>query len=309
MDLFKKKQTQEDGIKIDAIEKEPKFNSVKIKRFIANLVIPLIALVIMGVLFFAFIRPSFSDKPLLEQELTQKTELAEKLRVKSSKLENLLDFKTSVEENNVLLENVLVSDPEVPQLLTQIDQIANEAGLEISKVSYSIRDLGGTNEEQLPYDIVAVNLGTKGSYAQTVAFLKSIENSGRVVFVSDLKFNLVENEEIGSYISTSYVLISPYVQVDTEAATDDPIEFELTNAKFQAVMDEVKQLRIYDISIDEVINIEEIEEVEVIEGEAPLEAAEPVAPETPAEDGASEIPLTEEEIEEIINEEASLTFP
>lgn len=230
-----------------------KIDVSQIKNILANFIVPIISLIIAALLFFTIILPSIKELPVLKSTLIEKKSLATSLSEKKKKLNTLLDFKSSVEENNQLVSRVLTSDALVPQVLTQVDLIARESGLVVAKLNYSFDE--ASDVEGLEYSSVRITLGTEGNYSQVVTFFENLENAGRVINVSDVRFS-VSDENI---VNANFVLTAPYIELNTKAVTDDPIAFDITDEKFLNLMDSLKKLRIYDISIENTIDIEGLE--------------------------------------------------
>lgn len=268
--------------------KKPDIDTLKVKKFLANFIIPLASLILVLVLSLFYILPSHKKVPVLEQEVTSASNLKNQLEEKNSKLATLIDFKSVIDENNMLTSEVLAAEPLVPQLLTQIDIIAKESGLSVDKLSYSTGatfDAGQPqNPEEIPnaqYDVVVVSLGVSGTYDQLVSFLKTTENAGRFIDVGNVRFSY--NAENANLVSAQIMLGSPYVSVKTEAVTDDPIEFDISSSDFQDLISKLKDLRIYTISIDEVIDISNIpqatpEEIQPAPEELTPEQAQQILP-------------------------------
>lgn len=260
-------------------EPKKKVDLTGFKRFIANFLIPLIALAIMGILVLVVIMPAVREIPVLQSDLAEREVKVASLDEKLQKLRSLTDFKESVEENHTLVSKVLAEEPLVPQLLTQIDRIAGESGVTLTKINYTTAEKTLTPEEEKakpPYNIVAINVGSDSTYDQVVAFLSNLENSGRVVTINSLRFSAANTEEKAGIYETTYVISSPYVKVETSAVTDDPIKFDMANKQFQDLMARLKALKIYEISIDEVIDIQN------------LPQGEPDEEPTPAQPGATQ---------------------
>lgn len=227
-------------------------SGVKLKQTIANFIIPLIAVVLSLGLLGLYIYPSLTDIPLLNSELKERTELSQQLVAKVEKLNSLLDFKQNVDDSSSLVSRALSEEPLVPQLLTQVDQIARESGLAITRMSYALNDTGEADPSVGNYQVVAVNLSVAGNYNQVVTFLTNLENSSRVINISTVRFTVDEDE---GTIDTNLVLISPYVSVSAQANTDEPITFDITAPEFQQLMDRLKNMRHYDINVEEFIDI------------------------------------------------------
>lgn len=257
-------------------------SSIKIKQTIANFIIPLIAVVLSLGLLGLYIYPSLTAIPLLNKELDDRTNLSQQLASKVTKLNSLIDFKQNVDESTVLVSKALSEEPLVPQLLTQIDQIANESGLAITRMSYALNDTGEVDPAIGNYQVVAVNLSVSGNYNQIVTFLTNLENSSRVINVATVRFTV--DDETGA-IDTNLVLISPYVSVSAQANTDEPITFDVTAEDFQKTMERLRALRHYEISVENFIDITELPGQDLPEEgqpvvEAPVDETL-VAPETP----------------------------
>lgn len=242
--------------------------SINIKKVIANYIIPLIALVLTLSILGFYIYPSISEIPILEEELQTQTELSTRLKNKVTKLNDLLDFKQNVDDSEALVSKALAPEPLVPQLLSQLDQIARDAGLAVDRLSYA---LNASGDEDISYDVVSVNMSVSGSVNQLVTFLESAENASRVINISNVRYTL---DLEANTVSASFIAISPFVDLKSAPSIDDPISFDITDPTFQQMMEDLRSLRHYDISVENFINVENVPvidpnaEEESIEGDA-----------------------------------------
>ncbi len=69
---------------------KPSINTIAIKNFIANFMIPLIALGIIAGLFVLIILPSLNEIPILKEDLEQKQMKANGLQKKYNQLSNCI---------------------------------------------------------------------------------------------------------------------------------------------------------------------------------------------------------------------------
>lgn len=267
-----------------------------IKDTILNFIVPIVALVLTLVLVLAVLMPAIRTGPDLRDELQQKRTLEGQLRTKMGILNKLFDFEVIVDENAKILTKALADESSVPELLTQIDIIAKESGLSVTKLSYSITDVGTSpdseQDEPLSYQAVIINLGTLGGYDQNTTFLRNLANSARLVDVVSYRFS-GENDDDGFNYASTFILRSPYLSVNSEAVTDAPITVDISDPEFQAVLETVKGLKHYDITANtEYLDVEEsdLEDVEAIEEE------EEATDET-------DTGLTTEELEAIVGED------
>lgn len=256
----------------------------RIKDGLLNFLVPLVCLGATLLIFFTIIFPSFKQLPTLKTEVEAQITLENQLRTKLTALNDLIDFNEELQENSDLISKVLVSEPEVPLLLTQIDSIAKESGLEINKLSYSF---GESPEEDalITYSFVNVSLGALANYEQMGVFLKNLENSARFVDVSNYRFSEENALDKPGIYNITFILRSPYLSVDSQAVTDEPINIDIGDPEFLSVMDKLRAMKFYGTTINDVyVNVEE-STPEEIEGTFPAE-------EVP---GESNVPVAEVE--------------
>jgi len=240
-------------------------NTATIKDTIINFLVPLVALGVCVLVGFVVIWPYMSALPSLREELQQKRDLAEQLSDKLAKLNTLADFKGTVGEDEELITKVLVSDAAVPELLTQIDTIGKEAGLQVTKLSYSFDESAagktapaakdGKVEEAPAYDYVIVTYGTLGTYAQLKTFLSVLEGSARFVDAESLRYSLSAESGEKNQLDITLVLKSPFRSVESSAVTDDPILFDIASEEFLGLLNGVKKLKLYEFSPDAILSL------------------------------------------------------
>jgi len=251
---------------------EIKIDKEGIKNALINFLVPILALGASVLLFFVVILPGLSNLPQLQAELSETETLEGILGEKLSTLNRLLDFESVVEEYGDLFRSALPDESKVPELLTQVDQMARESGLAVIKLSYSIADAASLGEQVVPYNFVVINLGTLGTYDQVTAFLAIMENAARLVDVVNFRFASEPSAGSGIYSGT-FILRAPYQFVDSQAVTDVPVTIDINDPRFGNVLDMIKQLRIYDITASsQFLNVEESSVEEVVQTEETQEA-------------------------------------
>ena len=242
-----------------------------VKDTILNFIVPLIAVGICILIGVIFIMPAYKSLPELRNQIGEKTVLRDDLRAKKTNLNKLVDFKSIVDENSDLVNKVLVSEPLVPELLNQIDQIVKGSGMEVSKLSYAY----GAEGETATYQSVDVALSSDGSYEQLVVFLRNIEDAARLINIATFRFN-IDTAEGFEKVAANFTLVSPYLFVESQAVTDDPVTLDISSQKFIDFINKVKTMRFYDYSAgafefpaeeaEEGIEVDEGAEGEAIEG-------------------------------------------
>lgn len=221
-----------------------------IKNTIMNFIVPIGSLLISIVLVLAIILPQINGWEQVQSDLNAAKTLEAQLSTKKGVLDKMIDFQSVVAEDLKVFSQTLAEEPFVPELLTQIDIIAKEAGLEVSRLSYSVTDVGSSSEDlEVTYKAVIVNLGTVGTYDEISSFLSTLENAARMIEVVSYRFS-GENLEDSSVYAGTFVLRAPYLKVAPQAITDAPITIDVSNPDFINILNKVKSLRYYDISVD-----------------------------------------------------------
>lgn len=240
-----------------------KFDTDMVKNIFLNFLVPIICLGVIGILLFLVILPISSNSSELKAELDQKTKKNTTLQSKKDTLDKLIDFEAVVAENTNLFRKALPEEAMVPELLTQVDAIAKESGLEVVKLSNSISkstSSSNTKEETIaPFQVVIVSLGVSGTYEQMRIFNSNLENSSRLIEVTDFRFSSASDDD--NTYSATFVLNSPYLSITTEAVTDESISVDVSDDSFLYIVNEVKDLKHYDIVASQEI-IDDLEEQE-----------------------------------------------
>lgn len=260
----------------------------KAKETLVNFVVPLVCFVLVLLLVGLVLYPTIKGIPILQEELTQAAHLETQLKEKRAKLNDLLDFRNTVEEDVALLGTVLVSEAMVPELLTQISQIAEKVGFEITKLAYSFSEVSDDANDVAvsagpPYDTVTVSLSVLGTYDQLISFLSDMENAARFTNVETFRYSPDTEEEESTRLDIDFVLSSPYLFIQSDAVTDDPINFDITSSTFKAVVEKSKSLKLYRISAEDLVEVVEEESSTEDLGEGVIEPEESSDIAVPAE--------------------------
>lgn len=251
---------------------------VAIKETLLNFVFPLASLAVSIVLIVLFVYPAIKGYPMVKAELDKKNTLRDTLQKKIFNLKKLVDFKEFVDEDSDLVSKVLVSEPEVPKLLDQVHQIATNSGMAVDRLSYSY---GGGDQAGTSFNTVIVSLGTETNYDQIVLFMESIESAARFVSIPSFRYSSSRSVEGDNKLSANFSIESPYLFVQSNAVTDEPISLDVSAQEFVDFINMIKSLRYYEF-LD--IGVQAVEET----------TEEVATEETAVEETVQETPLTEE---------------
>jgi len=226
-----------------------------LKNALVNFVVPIVCLVVSLILFLTIIYPAIQEIPALRDDLQRKESLSSQLDSKIRNLKGLVDFKGTVDEDEKLISDTLVSEPMVPQLLTQIDIIARENGLALNKLSYSITESDEKNKEAVKsknVQNVTVVLSANGNHDQLINFFKALETAARIVAVKSFRYEESSDPETAGFLSFSIILTSPYLYVQSNAVTDDPVDLDINNKEFLDTISKVKKYKFYKPTLEEI---------------------------------------------------------
>ncbi len=256
------------NVNLDKVsQKSPEMEKVSsslsmVRNVVLNYIIPLVCVVSAVLVGLLYVYPKYKALPELNAQIEGKTALASSLDAKLLNLKNIIDFKEVITENSALVDDVLPSEAKVPQLLTQIDTMAKESGLEVTRLSYSYQGDTGTTtggEKAVVSDVsqkyITINLSVEGTYSQIQAFMSLLETSARLVQVDDFRYSVSSKTDSASKLTVTVNLSAPYLYVVSTAVTDEPIDLDIKGKDFNDFITKLKQLRFYRIGIDQVIEI------------------------------------------------------
>lgn len=252
-----------------------------LKETLINFIVPLIAIGISIALFLVIILPGIQKNPEKELQITDAQSLNTKLTEKKEKLGKIESFENVITDYESLVSKVLLSEPKVPELLTQVDTIAKESGLAVTKLTYSFTDVT-EKEKSAEVPLVNVSLGATGNYDQLVTFFENLEKAARLVYVDSFRFS-EEKEDNKTQLAIQVSLASPYLTVDSKAVTDEPITIDIADQAFISFVDELKKMRYYELRVD--TSVSENAQEQTPEDVAPVPTLEPPvesAPQAPA---------------------------
>lgn len=225
-------------------------NTEIIKETLLNFVVPLISFGITFALFIIVIYPSYKKLPELKLELSSKVTIKQTLNTKLQRLNRLVDFKPVVEEDSALVNRILVSEEEVPRLLDQVNQMATNAGMSVTNLSYSYGNTGSAGlsdtTQKKTYSSVSVSLGADTNYDQVVLFMHSVESAARFVSIPNFRYSVGASSTGDVELNASFSLDSPYLFVQSSAVTDEPIDLDISSQTFIDFINMIKELKYYE---------------------------------------------------------------
>ena len=218
-----------------------------------NFIVPLICLSLSIILGLVVIYPYYKNKPAVQAQIAEKQKLNQTLESKIIILNKLSEFKSVLTESSQLVDKVLVSEANVPQLLDEVFQIGTNVGMEVTRLNYSYGDVKAQESTPEIFQEVNVSLGVNGDYDQLITFLENTENAARVLYVPSFRYNVNTDNEM----SLNFSIISPFLFVQSTAVTDEPVTLDVTNPSFIEFVNKLKPMKYYEFLNKDIKVIEE----------------------------------------------------
>jgi len=231
------------------------FNAASVKESLLNFIIPLVCIFASLLIGFFIIFPYFRDGAKVKAEISEKQQLKQVLEKKVWILKKDSEFKQVLDDGSLLVDKALITEPNVPQLLDEVYQIATNLGLDVTRLNYSYVAISDEVATTQDYQEVNVALGGIGSYDQLISLLRDTENAARVLYAPSFRYSTDEEGKL----SMNFSIISPYLQVQSSAVTDVPVDLDVTNPAFLETLNRLKTLKYYEFLNKEIQIIEEPE--------------------------------------------------
>ena len=213
-------------------------------KILAELVVPIVCVLVAVVLVFLIVIPGIED--IQERQDVKKTKEVElsKYEEKNRKLNSLSSRIQELDEYLSLATHALPDDDAVPELMTQLQNIADEAGAVVSNLQYGG---GGAVSDQTGPRAVRVQMGIEGDYLEIETLLKLAENASRVVLLDRFDFSVRKEASMSASLSFSSFFLAPpdKTQIDT------PITLELSSPDFQEALGRIEALKVYEVTVEE----------------------------------------------------------
>jgi Tfp pilus assembly protein PilO len=243
---------------------ESKIQPKILKDFFLNFLIPVVAVAISVVLILLFILPTMRSLPKLHDNLNSAVQTRTVLQNKIATLQKLASDQDTLNTDVTLVEKVLPSSIDAPLLMDETEQITKGSGLKVTQDSYSpgVTSAPETAPGTVPSTTVSntadIALTAAGDYGQLISFMHTVENAARVLTVTGFHYSASGSNTSGALTSVAgnassleitLSLSSPYLQVKSNAVTDDPLTIDISSTAFTNFMTTLNSMTYYDYSV------------------------------------------------------------
>ncbi|HET7478096.1 MAG TPA: type 4a pilus biogenesis protein PilO [Rubrobacteraceae bacterium] len=177
-------------------------------RNVAILGALIIVVLIVGY-YFLLLSPLWTRYDDAVQERSDKEAQLQQLQQQVADLEKIKNDAPTVERQLLELSKRIPTQPEIPTLVVQVEEIADQAGVtQISIVPGSPGPAPGGGD----FSVQPITMSFEGTYDQLQDFLLRTENLARLVTVKKVSYEPVEAEGTTAQAGTD-----PTLQVEIEA--------------------------------------------------------------------------------------------
>lgn len=216
----------------------------------------LVGVLILGLAVFQLLSlPSRSQKiKTAESELVI-------LRQKNEKLSEILSEIKTLESNAQVVQTALPVSDDVPTLIMQLEQIAKQSGMVVQHLGFgegkgasapraSEASREAEEKETAGVKKIAVTMVVTGSYPSLQTFLQNLENTSRVVNVTNFRFSPGQKEEEAG-LSITLGVEAFYLAGVESVAPETPLTLDTTSREYIELIRKVKALRVYRSEVTE----------------------------------------------------------
>jgi len=176
-------------------------NLGKFGRFI----LPLVFVLSATAIFLLVGLPSFKKLDLLKAEKASTEQKLLSLETRRKNLEKVSSVAGSLEDNLNLVNKALPEDNRIPALLSQIQQISSESGVELSSLQYSgsyknkTSDVSKDGEKSENDTKILVQASVGGDYKQVTTFFKALESARRILSFENVKLSADSKDDLSTF--------------------------------------------------------------------------------------------------------------
>jgi len=198
-------------------------------------------LFVVGILSLGFSVFQFLSIPSRRQEIAVAQSQLLVLKQKNEKLSGVLSEVQILEDNLEMVRQALPTTDDVPALIMQLEEIAKQSGVAVVHLGF-----GEDKVTEASINIakgIALTSVVTGSYDALRTFFVNLEETSRVINVTNFRFSPAQQEEAGGALSITLGLKAFYLDEITEISMEEPLNLDTDSREYVELIKRVKQLR------------------------------------------------------------------
>lgn len=152
-----------------------------------KLLLPTILFIIAISSFFWYTKPTYEEISTINDEISQyETALNQVSEIQKTRGELMAEYEQIPQDNLYVLSRILPTSFDRVRFLIEMDRIATANGLTAQDVSFSNSSGEGTSGI---YQSTEVSFSTSGSYEEVQSFIRDVEQSARLIDITELSIS------------------------------------------------------------------------------------------------------------------------
>lgn len=167
------------------------------------------------------------------------------LQQKNEKLSGVLSEAKALEGNLEIVRQALPTTDDVPALLMQLEEIAKQSGVAVQHLGFGGETVaeGPAEEPGGAVKSVALTAVVAGSYDALRTFFNNLEETLRIVNVTNFRFSPTQQKGAESALSITLGVKAFYLDEVTDISTEEPLTLDTGSKEYVDLIKRVKQLR------------------------------------------------------------------
>lgn len=193
-------------------------------------------------------KPTYANYVKGKDVLAKKQQELADLDLRVSQLKKIERLVATIEHNTKLTTQAVPEKDEIPVVMAMVQKISANSGVKISSFSYAgltnfskptagVSQTKVSKKETSDFDAFRLNIALTGKYDNLKKFLENIEDSRRILTVSNFSYSLEKTttEVLGDNYTLKVLLTSYYKDFD-------PVASEIDLDKYASVVQVLEQL-------------------------------------------------------------------
>ncbi len=167
------------------------------------------------------------------------------LQQKNEKLSGVLSEARALEGNLEMVRQALPTTDDVPALLLQLEEIAKQSGVAVQHLGFGGEKVAEESVEEPGGVVKSVSLTAvvTGSYDALRTFFSNLEETLRIVNVTNFRFSPTQQKEAENALSITLGVRAFYLDEVTEISIEEPLILDTSSKEYVDLIKRVKQLR------------------------------------------------------------------
>lgn len=207
-------------------------------------VLPVISILVVIVIVLAWVQPKVASILDKQRAIQSEKDKQVKLDAKIKQLDLLLQDKTELVAKLTSINVALPTQKDVPQLIIQLQKIAQESDVDIQAVQLSPGKLvNETAPASKTGPDITINISIQGNYEAVKTFLGKVFKAKRLINMESINLTSSSTSDNGALVVS--LMMNAYYQPIPPKPTDPTQELPVITKEEEAVYDKLQSYTAY----------------------------------------------------------------